>query len=201
MAFLLYSEDRDGHWHLVQNIKLLPIIADFVSAKWKATRQSTLQWAMSERHITSRAKRLHGLPSGNYFVVIDLKPNANGNVSLYRVQNVWGVTIRTWTPIALRLQGLFVDQTRVNPARFKQGFRPPAETKRENGIHEFSLLRARRRDSRFLALGQVRRRERRASVAGRLQLSRGTDSERSEKHMRKWSRIRIRPPRAQVESE
>ncbi len=137
MAFLLYSEARNGHWHLVQDIKLLPIIADFVSAKWKATRKSPLQWAMSERHITSRAKRLHGLPGGSYFVVTDLKPNANGNVSLYRVQNMWGVTIRTWTPIALRLQGLFVDETRANPARFKQGFRPPAEAKRENGIHEF----------------------------------------------------------------
>jgi hypothetical protein len=90
MAFLLYSEDQNGRWNLIQAIKLLPIVSDFVRDKWKGKRAGSLNWAMSEAQITSSAKRMHELAQGTYYVVIDLKPYEDGNVSLFRLQNIWG---------------------------------------------------------------------------------------------------------------
>ena len=47
-------------------------------------------------------------------LIIDLKPKKNKtNVSLYEVMDVWGRSSSGWSPILLRLSGLFVD---ANPA-------------------------------------------------------------------------------------
>lgn len=43
-------------------------------------------------------------------LVIDLKPNnKKPNLSLYEVRDVWGYSSSGWTPILMRLDGLFVD--------------------------------------------------------------------------------------------
>lgn len=43
-------------------------------------------------------------------LLIDLKPKQNKtNLSLYEVLDVWGFSSNGWTPILLRLSGLFVD--------------------------------------------------------------------------------------------
>ena len=55
-------------------------------------------------------------------IVIDLKPHVAGNVSLFRLRDIWGFSFEQWTPLALRLQALFVDQAAVNPAVFKNSF-------------------------------------------------------------------------------
>lgn len=45
-------------------------------------------------------------------LIIDLKPKQNkSNVSLYEVLDVWGWSESNWTPILLRLNGLFVDES------------------------------------------------------------------------------------------
>ena len=47
----------------------------------------------------------------NNTLVIDLKPKQNKtNLSLYEVMDVWGYSDSGWSPILLRLTGLFVDQ-------------------------------------------------------------------------------------------
>ncbi|HDY66093.1 MAG TPA: hypothetical protein ENH84_07685 [Phycisphaerae bacterium] len=44
-------------------------------------------------------------------LLIDLKPKQNKtNLSLYEVMDVWGYSASGWTPILLRLNGLFVDE-------------------------------------------------------------------------------------------
>jgi hypothetical protein len=44
-------------------------------------------------------------------LLVDLKPNsASPSLSLYELIEVWGYSNRGWTPIMLRLRGLFVDQ-------------------------------------------------------------------------------------------
>lgn len=44
-------------------------------------------------------------------LLIDLKPKQNKtNLSLYEVMDVWGYSSHGWTPILLRLSGLFVDE-------------------------------------------------------------------------------------------
>lgn len=55
-------------------------------------------------------------------IVIDLKPKDTKNVSLYRLLDVWGFSYADWTPVALRLQALFVDFPHDEPARFKESF-------------------------------------------------------------------------------
>jgi hypothetical protein len=48
----------------------------------------------------------------NGSLIIDLKPKQNKtNVSLYEVLDVWGWSESDWTPIVLRLNGLFVDES------------------------------------------------------------------------------------------
>lgn len=44
-------------------------------------------------------------------LLIDLKPKQNKtNLSLYEVMDVWGYSASGWSPILLRLNGLFVDE-------------------------------------------------------------------------------------------
>lgn len=44
-------------------------------------------------------------------ILIDLKPKQNKtNLSLYEVMDVWGYSDNGWTPILLRLNGLFIDE-------------------------------------------------------------------------------------------
>ena len=57
----------------------------------------------------------------NNSLVIDLKPKQNKtNLSLYEVMDVWGYSDSGWSPILLRLTGLFVDQdpSSVNRNKF-----------------------------------------------------------------------------------
>lgn len=47
----------------------------------------------------------------NSTLLIDLKPKQNKtNLSLYEVMDVWGYSASGWSPILLRLNGLFVDK-------------------------------------------------------------------------------------------
>lgn len=47
----------------------------------------------------------------NSTLLIDLKPKKNKtNLSLYEVMDVWGYSASGWSPILIRLNGLFVDE-------------------------------------------------------------------------------------------
>jgi hypothetical protein len=48
-------------------------------------------------------------PTGNT-LIIDLKPNDEGNLSLYEIVEAWGHSDRNWTPVMLRLKCLFCDE-------------------------------------------------------------------------------------------
>ena len=51
----------------------------------------------------------------DHAVLIDLKPKAKGNVSLYRLTDIWGFSYREWTPICLRLETFFRDKMVRDP--------------------------------------------------------------------------------------
>src|SRR5437870_5617401 len=85
-------------------------------------------------HATSEELiQLQGGKSSSQAVVIDMKPNVQKNVSLYRLLDVWGYSFANWTPLALRLQALFVDRLEPKPAEFKKSFVDPAEDHRLAG--------------------------------------------------------------------
>jgi hypothetical protein len=72
-------------------------------------------------------------------VLIDLKPKAKGNVSLYRLTDMWGFSYREWTPICLRLETFFRDKMVRDPDEYKREFEFRADHSEEI-IHEFLYL-------------------------------------------------------------
>jgi hypothetical protein len=71
-------------------------------------------------------------------LVIDLKPKQREkNVALYELLDVWGYSADEWTPIMLRLSGLFVD---VDPAGIDRGNFLIADEKRFDSIYEYLYL-------------------------------------------------------------
>ena len=94
-------------------------------------------------------------------IIVDLMPNAKGTVSLYRLLDVWGYSEDSWTPVALRMQALFVESPATNPAQFKQEFSDL--TAGSSFVGEFLYLRGGER--RRLELGTCWLRQRRSVVA------------------------------------
>jgi hypothetical protein len=73
-------------------------------------------------------------------LVIDLKPNTERNLSLYQIQHIWGWTIESWTPIALRLRPLFSDHRVQDAAESKSQFKLPSDKELADvggPVHEF----------------------------------------------------------------
>ncbi len=71
-------------------------------------------------------------------LLIDLKPKQKKtNLSLYEVMDVWGFSDKGWTPILLRLNGLFVDHepTTVDRKSFVR-----EDTAIDGPIYEFLYL-------------------------------------------------------------
>jgi hypothetical protein len=80
----------------------------------------------------------------NSTLLIDLKPKQNKtNLSLYEVMDVWGYSDKGWSPILLRLKGLFVDAA---PSSFdrKDFIRKDRDT--VPSIYEFLYLKGSIRD-------------------------------------------------------
>lgn len=91
------------------------------------------------RHMPE-VRLLHHLEAApGHAVLIDLKPTTPGNVSLYRLTDVWGFSYREWTPVCLRLESLFIDERIEDTEAFKEHF----EFRPEDGgviIHELLYL-------------------------------------------------------------
>jgi len=75
---------------------------------------------------------LHG-STPDQEVVIDLKPRQKGNLSLYRLRSVWGFTYEWWTPLALHLETIFVDQEVEDPQSAKARFSDHGTTRDQVG--------------------------------------------------------------------
>jgi hypothetical protein len=89
------------------------------------TDNQPLRWHLSESEISQVIERDQSVPDGNA-LVIDLKPNQTSNLSLYEVVEAWGHSENDWTPVMLRLKGLFVDE--------KEGFDKARFTRTEEQI-------------------------------------------------------------------
>ena len=74
----------------------------------------------------------------NSTLLIDLKPKQNkSNLSLYEVMDVWGYSSFGWSPILLRLNGLFVDE---DPALTQRHDFSRNDTEVDGPIYEFLYL-------------------------------------------------------------
>lgn len=126
MPFMLYhitGESGREQYKFVRGIRLagrsgaLPGFCRSLNAekripfKWHATSKKLIQL-------------LGGSPT-DQAIVLDLKPQASGKVSLYRLLDVWGFSYANWTPLALRLRVLFANRKEANPFVFKNSFLDP----------------------------------------------------------------------------
>ncbi len=75
----------------------------------RSKNKSEFSWHLSEEDIIKRTKfdREEGR---QYALIIDLKPDEEGNISLYRLGEVWGWWDNNWAPIAVRLKPYRVDE-------------------------------------------------------------------------------------------
>ncbi len=74
----------------------------------------------------------------NNTLVIDLKPKQNKtNLSLYEVMDAWGYSNSGWSPILLRLAGLFVDQ---DPSSIVRNDFVRKDVELDGPIYEFLYL-------------------------------------------------------------
>jgi hypothetical protein len=71
-------------------------------------------------------------------LIIDLKPKqSKHNLSLYEVLDVWGYSKSDWSPILLRLSGLFVDE---DPKRINRKSFVRKDSDVDTPIYEFLYL-------------------------------------------------------------
>jgi|SRR5579864_7866124 len=133
MPFFLY-EIQGRTCTQLRRQSLLSVLKEFATTEVQGGNQ---RWHARERDLLLGM----GVKAGeNHGVIIDLKPDAVENVSLYEIDDIWGISNENWTPLALRLKPLFVDHKEIQPDRFKKRFRMPStETILDNGgaIHEF----------------------------------------------------------------
>ena len=154
MSHLLYGTQDDVTWIKLGPVKLPDVIHDYVRSEsyrfpggWWAHERDLLRTGAQWKHFPPYGppkdmEAVPLLPSGyrNWFLVIDVKPNRAGIVSLYHLEHVWGYSEKTWTPLCLRLEPLFVDSEVQNSARFKNEFQLPPREERGGPVHEFLYL-------------------------------------------------------------
>ena len=95
-------------------------------------------WHLNETNLLSTATEQEPVLANEYAIVIDLKPNVANNVSLYEIKDIWGFSYSDYTPVALRLETLFVDLNHPNPDAFKERFTD--DNCLRDQVHEFLYL-------------------------------------------------------------
>lgn len=134
MALRLYKKNIHKYTYL-QNIPLAGHKNGLIfrSLKDHLNGQEQWGWHLSAADLLNAANK----SPDQHTIVIDLKPSETNNVSLYELKDVWGFSYYAWTPVALRLETLFVDYKVPNPKNFKKSFIHNGDREQ---VHEFLYL-------------------------------------------------------------
>jgi hypothetical protein len=119
MPFLLYVLEGATYVRVRGGIPLAGLNGPFCAAARRVPNGP--EWELPETELL----RFYGVDPNHYAVIIDLKPKVQNRVALYRLRHVWGFSAHGWTPLALELEGLYVDEIpphEVSPMAFKQRF-------------------------------------------------------------------------------
>lgn len=163
MAFLLYGTKDDTTWIRLREFSLGRLISNFVQRQVEEDPEQHFRlrvppfgWQAAEAELL----RLEGLlapsrygPPGDgqtvlslfpgyqkWLLVIDLKPDREGNVSLYRVKAISGYSEKACTALCLRLEPLFVDLEVEDSVTFKYQFQVSPQAERGGPVHEFLYM-------------------------------------------------------------
>ena len=126
MPFMLYRTEDSSQGNRFQQVCNLQL-AGKTGPLFKLAQQSVRAageergWHAPEAAIIAAS----GASEKGDAIVIDLKPKVKGNVSLFRLCDVWGYSHDEWSPLALRLESIFADLKVEDPSDFKQDFIAP----------------------------------------------------------------------------
>lgn len=139
MPFLLYKQSGNE----MQRVRQIALggnqgpFARHVGNRLDDGATAPIEWHLTEKQMLTL---LQTDKPDEQALIVELKPKAEGNVSLYRITDAWGHTKPHWTPLALRLQTLFVDRQESDPDAFQEQFELPEDD--GDLVHEFLYLTA-----------------------------------------------------------
>lgn len=138
MPFIVYKKKGDK-LKKEKKVSLAGYGAIYSLAKSKYSNvhvkeEEGIGWEITEKEIIKEL----GFDPELYRLIIDLKPSVKGNISFYYLRRIFGYSYYGWTPIALQLETIFVDEYPENPEKFKQEFQVPSE--KGDIVHEFLYL-------------------------------------------------------------
>ena len=132
MPFFLYRLDVSDYVRVRSKISLAGL--DGPLCRFARCSPDEPEWEISEAELI----RFYGVDPELHAFIIDLKPSVPTRVSLYRLKHVWGYSSSGWTPFALELEGLYVDElppAGITATAFKERF--PALDGHGDRIYEF----------------------------------------------------------------
>lgn len=132
MPFFLYQIAGDFFVRVRSNVPLAGLNGPLCRVAQTSPQEP--EWELSEDALL----RQLGVDGTEHAFVIDLKPKVSGEVSLYRLKHVWGYSSAGWTPLALELEALYVDESppeTISVTAFKERFPKPAQP--GDRIYEF----------------------------------------------------------------
>ena len=121
MTHSLYTltDERDNTvYHYAREVRLTAETGPIASFVREARGSEPGGWRMNERDLLVGV----GGDRASQAFVVDLKPDAQGIVNLYRMRGIVGYSYTDWTPICFLFEQLFDDQPEPEPELFKQQF-------------------------------------------------------------------------------
>jgi len=149
MPFIVYR--KDGNWLIREKEVSLAGKRGALYCLFKAkskglnlNENGAIEWEASEEEILN----VLGFSEEEYRLIIDLKPNVENNVSLYYLRRVFCYSEAGWTPIALQLETIFVDEEVRDKDKFKKKFQLPSQE--GDKVHEFLYLQGGWKEGRWV---------------------------------------------------
>ena len=141
MPFLLYAcTAQRAVERVYKRLQRVSLAGNGPIASYVGTEIGTSkpEWQLPEEQLLQRL----GVSPDGHALVVDLKPQDEERVSLYRLRDLWGYYYGeaedAWTPLLLRLEVLYADKKVENPANFKEEF---SDSEAEQvSVYEFLYL-------------------------------------------------------------
>ena len=109
--YYLYEKKNDNgifHYSYKDNVKIFGSVNGLIVKMLKQiipnNQNESYKWRINIDN------DLPKISLANHAILIDLKPNTEGNISLYEIKNIFGHCASGWTPMMFHLKAIFVDE-------------------------------------------------------------------------------------------
>ncbi len=136
MRYLKSRHDGKDQYSFNEKISLFGCHNGFIP--WLLLKQTAPSQEEAYQWYVNIANALNATEYCGSTLLIDLKPKQRkSNLSLYEVEDVWGYSDSGWTPILLRMSGLFID---ADPATVDRNEFCIRDCEKIGPIYEFLYL-------------------------------------------------------------